>query len=180
MAVALDSTLSSDVANSYVTVERADELVPLLVSTARATAWLAKTAAQKSIFLMRAAKMMDMYFEWEGVRVSDTQALGWPRDYFTAPDRAIWFDARLVPQPVIDAQILFAINLSEGFEPVTSAGAQPNVTGVKISTIAVQFDTERAGQANILVPLEVNDALRGFGWYIGTVSGPHTVRLERA
>jgi hypothetical protein len=180
MAVALNSTLTSDVANSYVTVEEADDLVPLLVSTARSTAWLARTPAEKSNLLIRAAKLMDTYFDWEGIRVIDTQALAWPRHYFTAPDFAVWFDHTKVPQPVLEAQVLFAVNLGEDFEPTTSAGAVTKVTSVKFSSIAVSFDSDREAVATVLVPLEVYDKLRGFGWYVGNVAGPHTVKLERA
>lgn len=127
---------------------------------------------------MRSAKLLDQYFDWEGRRVDDDQPIGWPRDFVYGLDRVQYHDADAIPQKVQDAQALYALNLSESFDAATSSGAP--VDYVKVSSLSISFDNEKAGRGQTQAPAEVIEALRGYGEYSGTSGLGRSVKVYRA
>jgi hypothetical protein len=127
---------------------------------------------------MRATKMLDQYFEWDGRKVVDTQPIGWPRDFVYGPDSCYYLPSDANPVQVKEAQALMALSLSEGFESADQAGSP--VDYVKISSISVSFASERAARTSMVVPPEVNEKLRGFGEYVGASGGAKSITMERS
>lgn len=173
----LDAAIGSPTYNSYLTVAAADALVPVLASVSRATAWDALEDPLKETLLVRAARLLDNYFDWEGRRVDDDQPIGWPRDFVYGLDRSTYHDSTSIPQRVQDAQALFALQLSEGFDAAANSGAP--VDYVKVSSLSISFDNEKAGRGQTQVPADVIEVLRGYGEYVGTSGMARSVKVER-
>src|SRR5208282_989895 len=64
-----------------------------------ATAWTAATADQKAVALVMASRLIDLQYQFNGLRSVDSQALQWPRVNCLDPDKA--------PVPVLTSLLLF-------------------------------------------------------------------------
>lgn len=177
MAVVLDATISSPTANSYIDVATADGLVPLVVSKARADAWAAYTADQKAVYLIRSVKMIETYVDFEGIRVSDYQPLAWPRHFVFGPDRGFAYQFSEYPSPLQEAQALMAVNLGEGYDQEDAS--QPALQRLQVSTVRLQFDVPTGARSALLLPAEVVEKLRGFGWYVGSSGYARSIPVVR-
>jgi hypothetical protein len=127
---------------------------------------------------MRAARLLDTYVDWEGRRVLEDQALGWPRDFVYGLDRCTYLPSDVVPVTIQEAQVLLAINLSEGFDQTTSSGAP--VDYIKLSSLSVSFVSAKAARGASLLPAEVIEKLRGFGEYVGPTGLARSITVSRA
>jgi hypothetical protein len=95
-----DGTGRSD-ANSYASVADADAYHE---GHLYASAWTAATTANKEKALVMATRLIDGQFQFEGVKVSDAQALQWPREDCHDPDADGGMVADdVVPNGVIEA-----------------------------------------------------------------------------
>lgn len=177
MAIVFDATIGGSAANSYITVARAADLLPLVVSSTRVAIWTALDNASKELYLMRAVRLLEAYMEWEGTKVDDLQPIGWPRDWVYGPDRCYVLPTNEVPQTVGEAQALLALCLAEGFDQADAA-ASP-VDYLKVSSIAISFSSQRAARSSMLLPSEVVEKLRGFGDYVGASGMVQSVKLVR-
>lgn len=173
-----DATLGGPSANSYITVAKADELAPLIVSNGRSTLWLAIASGLKEIYLMRATKLLETYVDFDGTRVSSSQPLAWPRDWVYGPDLCTTYLTSEIPLPVQEAQALMAINLSEDFDQANSASSP--IESFKLSSLAIKFDANRSARGAMLLPAEVVEKLRGFGEYVGTSGLARSITMVRA
>lgn len=174
-----DTTLGGSSANSYISVAKADELAPLIVSSARSTAWLAISPdASKEVLLMRATKLLETYMDFDGTKVSSSQALAWPRDWVYGPDGCTSYPSDAIPLPVAEAQALLAINLGEDFDQAAAAGGP--IESFKLSSLAIKFNTDRAARGSMLLPAEVVEKMRGFGDYSGTSGLARSITLVRS
>jgi len=70
----IDATVGGSVSNSYVTIEEADQY---FTSRNHSSDW--ESVTDKDKFLITATNQVDWYFNFNGVRTSDTQALEFPR-----------------------------------------------------------------------------------------------------
>ena len=70
-----------------------------------ASAWTGATAGAREKALVFATRLINACFRFNGWRVSETQALEWPRDWCMDPDGrgADWVASDLVPRAVVDA-----------------------------------------------------------------------------
>lgn len=177
MPIVFDATLGSSSANSYVTVARADELLPILVSSTRLAVWSALDTTAKETYLMRAVRLMEAYIDWEGTKIDDWQPIGWPRQWIYGPDRSTTLPTDEVPQAVEESQALMALNLAEGFDQ-NEASASP-VDYLKVSSISISFASQRASRSSMLLPSEVVEKLRGFGSYVGASGMGRSVTMFR-
>jgi hypothetical protein len=72
-----------------------------------ATAWTTADAANKAAALVMATRMLDDYFDWQGTKISDAQALEFPR--YDVKDRSGWLiPAATIPQALINATCEYA------------------------------------------------------------------------
>ena len=53
-----------------------------------ATAWTGATAANKAVALVMASRLIDLQYQFNGLRSVDSQALQWPRVNCLDPDKA--------------------------------------------------------------------------------------------
>jgi hypothetical protein len=77
MTVTFDATAGGASANSYISVEDADDL---MARRLHETNWTGATSATKKASLMWATRILDRY-NWKGTKTSSTQALRHPRTY---------------------------------------------------------------------------------------------------
>ena len=78
MAITLDATVGGANANTYITLADANSFIEGLVLSDDAAAWDGSSNDNKNRALFTAAQRIDRE-KFLGARVSDTQALEWPR-----------------------------------------------------------------------------------------------------
>lgn len=119
MALTIDATVGGASANSFVTEA---EAITYMASRLNAGDWettsgSSATETEKKA-LIEATRMLNL-LAWRGVRVTDTQALAWPRDYATNPDATIsdpgteypYYADDVIPERVKDATCEYALEL---------------------------------------------------------------------
>lgn len=85
--MALDTTIGSLTADSYITVTDADTFFATEAHPNDNNVWLDLSDAEKEVYLRRARTQMDLSYDWIGIRASEGdgitegQALEWPRSY---------------------------------------------------------------------------------------------------
>lgn len=119
MALTITATAGSASANSFVTE---GEAITYMASRLNAGDWTTASGADatetEKKALIEATRALDL-LAWEGVRVTDTQALSWPRDYAVNPDATIsdpgteypYYADTVIPQRVKDATCELALEL---------------------------------------------------------------------
>ena len=92
-----------------------------------ATAWTAASVVNKAKALVLATRLIDAYVRFNGWRLSEAQALEWPRDWCMDPDlpSADWVPNSLVPRAVVEATCEMARELL-----VTDRTAAPAGEGI--------------------------------------------------
>lgn len=119
MALTITATAGSASANSFVTEA---EAITYMASRLNAGAWSTvdgsdATELEKKA-LIEATRDLNLV-SWDGTRVTDTQALSWPRDYAVNPDATIsdpateypYYADDVIPQRVKDATCEYALEL---------------------------------------------------------------------
>lgn len=178
--MSIDATVGGENANSYVTADEANSYMGGRLHT---DAW--KTSAgQKEKALRQAARILDNYVEWKGVKTDEAQAMAWPRQYVPDPEyREIdyanfYFDAgdyflpeNAIPQRIKDAQCELALHLlSQDSQtvPDTAGYSQIEVEG------AVNLSVDKQDRTDV-IPQYIWRIVYQFG----TKHGKGGVKLER-
>ena len=78
MAVTIHTTVGSSIANSYISLQEAQDIIDGLIEDDDVTAWASATTDQKNRALFTSTQRIDRE-RFLGARVNDTQALQWPR-----------------------------------------------------------------------------------------------------
>ena len=124
MAITINATSQSNVANSYITLSDAQDLIDGLVEDEDVVAWASATTDQKNRALYTATQRIDRE-RFLGARSTDTQALQWPRDGVRKPDTYIntysvgfpfristdYYASTEIPIQIKHAQIVLAVYL---------------------------------------------------------------------
>jgi len=135
MAIAINATVGSASANSYLTLAAAQEIIDGFVQDADVTAWASATTDQKNRALFTATQRLDRE-RFLGARATDTQALQWPRTGVRKPDTyintyAVGFPFRIttdyytdteIPQQVQYAQVVLATYLNNNPDGIGLSG----------------------------------------------------------
>lgn len=161
MALVVETGAGLANAEAYISVADADAYFAARGNAA----WAALTIDQKEQNLRKGADYMTAEYagRWAGQRVTQTQALDWPRVYVPRRDVAggygpspIYWPSNVVPEPVRRANAELAVRAAGGeLEP--DAGAQ--VKSETVGPISVVYqDGARQGTAfkavdNMLAPL---------------------------
>ena len=125
MAITLDATIGGANANTYISLSDANSFIEGLVLNDDTVAWDNSSTDNKNRALFTAAQRIDRE-KFLGSRVSDTQALEWPRSGVRKPDTytnlyGLSFPNRLVadyyldteiPDRVKNAQVVLAVYLN--------------------------------------------------------------------
>jgi len=158
MAITFTTTVGDPAANSYATVDEADDYLTqarLHVSTS----WTELTNDQKEAALMWATREVDLY-EFIGTILATDQALQWPRfNAYTHDGRLVAEDA--IPQAVKNAQAELAYFLAQADPSGVPAGEE--FEKVKVGPIEVTM-RDRSGSGKILeqAPPDVRAMLKRY------------------
>lgn len=96
--MALDATVGSTTANSYVTVAEADAY---FLERANSSKWAVST--EKAALLMTASRMIDWQLAFQGSKVSELQSMQFPRTGVILPS------GYEVPATIIPTEVKFAV-----------------------------------------------------------------------
>ena len=149
MAITLDATVGGANANTYITLDDANAIIEGFVLSDDNAAWDGSTTDNKNRALFTAAQRIDRE-KFLGSRVSDTQALEWPRSGVRKPDTytnlyGLSFPNRLVadyytdteiPERVKKAQVVLAVYLNNNRNGLELSGLE-DFAAVSIGNINV-------------------------------------------
>ena len=125
MAITIDATVGGASANSYITLADANSIIEGLVADDDVAAWDGSSNDNKNRALYTAAVRVDRE-RFLGARVTNTQALQWPRQGVRKPDTYIntysigfpfristdYFAETEIPEQVKKAQVILAVYLN--------------------------------------------------------------------
>lgn len=119
MVIAIDATIGSVNSNSYVTVVRSNILAETLPHMSE---WLTDIDINKPQLLLHATRMIDTCFIPPGNRVSESQALAWPRDHVVDVSTGLLLSNNAIPLFVELATVEWAGELYRNPEPHEDVG----------------------------------------------------------
>jgi hypothetical protein len=153
MALVLDATLGGPAANTYCTLA---EALAYHESHVYASTWTESGNAQRGAALAMATRLIDVHMEFEGVVVTSTQALAWPRLNVLGPNG--YPVDNTIPALVRDATAEFARQLLG--KDRTKDLAQAGLKRLKAGPVELEFDGAFSAQ---VLPDSVFDMLRPYG-----------------
>lgn len=186
MAITLDATVGGVNANTYLTLSDANDIVDGLVEDADVIAWSSATDDQKNRALYTAAQRLDRE-RYLGARVTDTQAMQWPRTGVRKPDTyintyAVGFPFRIttdyftdteIPDQVKKAQAILAVYLNNNKDGIGLSGLE-DYKNVKIGSLDVTPDKYGAVGVDRIPPI-IERYLIGL-----RISGPGNIAVKRS
>lgn len=133
MAFVVETGAGLSNSNSYATVAAADEYV----TDRGITGWTSLTSTVKQQALIKATDYLEATYRdaWKGDRVTETQALSWPRMSVYVDN--FLMDANVVPKPVINACIEMALKSAAGETLI--ADQSQRVKREKVDVIEVEY-----------------------------------------
>jgi hypothetical protein len=187
MAIAINATVGSASANSYLTLAAAQEIIDGFVQDADVTAWASATTDQKNRALFTATQRLDRE-RFLGARATDTQALQWPRTGVRKPDTyintyAVGFPFRIttdyytdteIPQQVQYAQVVLATYLNNNPDGIGLSGLE-DYKNVKIGSLDVTPNLGYGAVGADKVPPLMERYLTGL-----RISGPGNFAIRRS
>ena len=187
MAIAINATVGSASANSYLTLAAAQEIIDGFVQDADVTAWASATTDLKNRALFTATQRLDRE-RFLGARATDTQALQWPRTGVRKPDTyintyAVGFPFRIttdyytdteIPQQVQYAQVVLATYLNNNPDGIGLSGLE-DYKNVKIGSLDVTPNVGFGAVGADKVPPLMERYLTGL-----RISGPGNFAIRRS
>ena len=140
MAITIVATVGDATANSYVTL---DEMTTHMEGRLNSDTFDAATTDNQNRALAEATRWLDTAM-WQGYRVTDTQALSWPRQWAYDPDSPVqdYFATTVVPERLKRATYELAFAFLEA--GTTDIAALDSTDGIKRKKIDV-LETEYFG-----------------------------------
>ena len=186
MAITIDATVGGASANSYITLSDANGIVEGLIADDDVVAWDNSSTDNKNRALYTAAVRVDRE-RFLGARVTNTQALQWPRQGVRKPDTYIntysigfpfristdYFAETEIPEQVQKAQVILAVYLNNNRNGLGLSGLE-DFKNVKIGNIDVTPNFYGSVGADRVPPL--------FERYFTGLrhSGPANVAIKRS
>lgn len=137
MAITITATAGSASANSFVTEA---EVIAYMAARLNASTWDTVTGVDctetEKAALVEATRELSNR-NWKGLRVDDTQALSFPRQYCPNPDSSIgdWYATTVIPQRIKDACCELAFQFVKA--GTTDVAAEDSKWGVSSQTVDV-------------------------------------------
>ena len=186
MAVTIDATAGGASANSYITLDEADDFVEAMISSTDVSAWTTGTDDTRNRALTAAAQRLDRE-RFIGARATDTQALQWPRTGVRKPDPYVntystgfpfrisddYFTDEEIPDQVKRAQIELAVYLKNNTDGISLSGLN-DFKNIKIGSIDITPDKSGAVGADHVPPM-FERYLTGL-----RISGPGNIAIKRS
>ena len=164
-----DGTGKSD-ANSYASVADGDAYHE---GHLYATAWTGATTGKKEAALVMATRLIDAHFRFLGARVSEAQALAWPRTGCPNPEmRRYLLPSSAVPTALVQATAETARALI-----VEDRTANPLGEGLKFTGLGDLQQSFDKSDRRPALPRVAQALLHGLGYYLER--GGAAVPLER-
>ena len=165
MAITLHTTVGSNIANSYVSLSEAQDIIDGLVEDDDVAAWASSTTDQKNRALFTATVRLDRE-RFLGARVTNTQNLQWPRQGVRKPDTYIntysigfpfristdYFAETEIPEQVKKAQVILAVYLNNNKDGLGLSGLE-DYKKVKLGNLDVEPNFYGAVGADRVPPL---------------------------
>ena len=186
MAISITATVGSATANSYLTLAEAQAIIDGLVEDDDVTAWASATTDQKNRALYTATVRIDRE-RFLGARVTDTQALQWPRTGVRKPDTYIntyatgfpfristdYFTDTEIPEQVKKAEAILAVYLNNNKDGLGLSGFE-DYKNVKLGSIEATPNFYGAVGADRVPPLFER-------YFTGLrISGPGNIAIKRS
>lgn len=186
MAVTIVATAGSSTANSYITLDEADDYVEAMISSTDVGQWTTGTDDLRNRALAAAAQRLDRE-RFLGARADDSQALQWPRTGVRKPDTyvntyATGFPFRIsedyfaddeIPDQIKHAQIELAVYLKNNTDGISLSGLN-DYKRVKIGSLDITPDKAGAIGADHVPPM-FERYLTGL-----RISGPGNIAIKRS
>ena len=186
MAITIDATVGGASANSYITLSDANAIVEGLILDDDVTAWDGSSTDNKNRALYTAAIRVDRE-RFLGARVTDTQALQWPRTGVRKPDTYIntyatgfpfrittdYFTDTEIPEQVKKAQVILAVYLNNNRDGLGLSGLE-DFKKVKLGSLDLEPNFYGSVGADRVPPLFER-------YFTGLrISGPGNVAIKRS
>jgi hypothetical protein len=171
MACVIVATSGSVTANSYATIAEADlyfETHPY------SSVWDDASDDEKCRALVTATRLLDTWYEWNGIVSSSTQALLWPRQDAYGPNGYLHLSNE-IPERIVQATAELAKALLVSDRTADSDLQTQGITSLRAGSVALTFQNAMAKP----IPDAV-DALVSVYGRRRSVSGSGTVHLYRA
>ena len=186
MAITIHTTVGSSIANSYISLQEAQDIIDGLIEDDDAVAWASSTTYQKNRALFTATQRIDRE-RFLGARVTDTQALQWPRTGVRKPDTyintySVGFPFRIttdyytdteVPDQVKKAQAVLSVYLNNNKDGLGLSGLE-DYKRVKLGNLEAEPNFYGSVGADRVPPLFER-------YFTGLrISGPGNVAIKRS
>jgi len=186
MAITIDATVGGSSANSYLTLSDANLIIEGLIADDDVSAWDGSSNDNKNRALFTAAIRIDRE-RFLGARVTDTQALQWPRTGVRKPDTYIntysvgfpfristdYFTDTEIPDQVKKAQAILAVYLNNNRDGLGLSGLE-DFKKVKLGSLDVEPNFFGSVGADRVPPLFER-------YFTGLrISGPGNVAIKRS
>lgn len=168
MAAVIDATVNGEDSNSYVTLLEADTYFETRLNV---DAWEAATDDTKNRSLIQATRYLDTYFEWQGSRATDTQALDWGRSNAYSCETGDLIASDTIPISIKEStyEQAFYMLTNTDFGSVANAG---DIKKAKIDVIEVEyFEGGTVSASTAAVPTGVIQLVGCLGEYSGSGHG---------
>ncbi len=163
MAITIDATVGGASANSYITLADANSIIEGLVADDDVAAWDGSSNDNKNRALYTAAVRVDRE-RFLGARVTNTQALQWPRQGVRKPDTYIntysigfpfristdYFSETEIPEQVQKAQVILAVYLNNNRNGLGLSGLE-DFKNVKIGNLRYFTGLRISGPGNVAI-----------------------------
>ena len=186
MAITIDATVGGASANSYITLSEANSTIEGLIIDDDVQAWISATDDNKNRALFTAAVRVDRE-RFLGARVTNTQALQWPRTGVRKPDTYIntyatgfpfrittdYFTDTEIPEQVKKAQAILAVYLNNNRDGLGLSGLE-DFKNVKIGNLDATPNFYGSVGADRVPPLFER-------YFTGLrISGPGNIAIKRS
>ncbi len=168
--MALDATVGTDTANSYVTEDEAEVYMD---DRAYTSAWT--TFADKSKVLITSSSFIDWYLKFKGTKTTSVQSMQWPRIDVIRPDGSS-VDSTIIPREVKVA--VFELALSSLESDRTDEDPLAGITQLKVSSLSITAGPQKPNQTNRpVIPPKIQKILKDL---LSSQSGAFFLRIDRA
>ena len=186
MAITIHTTVGSSIANSYISLQEAQDIIDGLIEDDDVVAWASSTTDQKNRALFTSTQRIDRE-RFLGARVNDTQALQWPRTGVRKPDTyintySVGFPFRIttdyytdteIPDQVKKAEAVLAVYLNNNKSGLGISGLE-DFKRVKVGTLEAEPNFYGSVGADRVPPLFER-------YFTGLrISGPGNVAIKRS
>ena len=186
MAITIDATVGGAAANSYITLSDANAIVEGLIADDDVSAWDGSSTDNKNRALYTAAVRIDRE-RFLGARVTNTQALQWPRQGVRKPDTYIntysigfpfristdYFAETEIPEQVKKAQVILAVYLNNNRDGLGLSGLE-DFKKVKLGSLDLEPNFYGSVGADRVPPLFER-------YFTGLrISGPGKIAIKRS